>query len=227
MPRSSRTQIISTLEIYNLLKNIQKSRQLISISFKSLPQLSLTSLLKVQNDKNILIFDEPNPPLSSVQIEKRNEVEFSLKLNKLPVIFKTKFISNKQDELQTHFPKEIFYPQNRNYYRFKTEFIYDINTTIFLSSTIRLTGQLLNISLNGLCLRLPYSFRDKFKFNQLIKDIHIQLPEYQGFSLSAKVKNTRIQNSYANIALGLEIHHQTPSIERTIHQFISRTKRTK
>lgn len=62
---SNRTQVKNTLEIYNLLKNIQKSKQLISLSFKSLPQLCLTSLLDVQQDKQILIFDEPNPALAS------------------------------------------------------------------------------------------------------------------------------------------------------------------
>ena len=225
---SNRTQVINTLEIYNLLKNIQKSKQLISLSFKSLPQLCLTSLLDVQQDKQILIFDEPNPALTSTQIEKRNEVEFSLKLKKLPVIFKTNLIPNKTEkntnELRAYFPKEIYYPQNRCYYRFRTEFIGDINTTLFLSSTMRLPCQLINISLNGLCLRLPYSLASKFKLNQLIEDIYIQLPEQRGFSVSAKIKNSRIANNYTNIDLGLEIHQQKPGIERTIQQFIFRTE---
>jgi len=225
---SNHAQVINTLEIYNLLKNIQKSKQLISLSFKSLPQLCLTSLLDVQQDNKILIFDEPNPALTSTQIEKRNEVEFSLKLEKLPIIFKTRFILNKTekntDELRAYFPKEIYYPQNRCYYRFRTEFIDDINITIFLSSTVRLSSQLLNISLNGLCLCLPYSLAGKFKLNQLIEDIYIQLPEQPGFSVSAKIKNSRTENNYANIALGLEIQQPKPCIEKTIQQFIFRTE---
>ncbi len=225
---SNRAQVKNTLEIYNLLKNIQKSKQLISLSFKSLPQLCLTSLLDIQQDKQILIFDEPNPALTSTQIEKRNEVEFSLKLEKLPVIFKTRLVPNKTekttDELQAYFPNEIYYPQNRCYYRFRTEFIDDVNTTLFLSSTIRLSSQLLNISLNGLCLRLPYSLASKFKLNQIIEDIYIQLPEQPGFSISAKIKNSRIGNNYTNIALGLEIHQPKPGIEKKIQQFIFRTE---
>jgi len=122
--------VINTLEIYNLLKNIQKSKQLISLSFESLPQHCLTSLLEVQYDERILIFDEPNPPLSPKLLELKNEAEFSLKLGKLPVIFKTNLISNDQaSNIYAPFPKEIYYPQNRNYYRFRTEFIEDINTT--------------------------------------------------------------------------------------------------
>ena len=225
MHTSNTAQVKDNIEIFNLLKNIQKSKQPISLSLKSLPQLCLTSLLEVQKDKNILIFDEPNPTLSKEQIEKRNEVEFSLKLQNLPIVFKTRLISNKNtNELQTYFPKEIYYPQHRGYYRFRTEFINDIETTIFLSSTSRLPGKLLDISLNGLCLRLPYSFSKKFKVNQIINDIYIQLPNQNGFSVSAKVKNSRTENNYTGISLGLEIQQQKHSIEKTIQQFIYRTK---
>lgn len=115
MHNSNSAQVVNGIEIYNLLKNIQKSKQPISLSFESLPQLCLTSLLDVQKDKKILTFDEPNPVLSNEQVEKRNEVEFSLKLQNLPVIFRTKFISNRTvkntGEFQTYFPKEIYYPQ--------------------------------------------------------------------------------------------------------------------
>lgn len=188
----------------------------------------MTSLLDVQKDKKILTFDEPNPVLSNEQVEKRNEVEFSLKLQNLPVIFRTKFISNRTvkntGEFQTYFPKEIYYPQNRGYYRFRTEFVNGIETTIFLSSTARLPSKLLNISLNGLCLRLPYSFSKNFKVNQLINDIYIQLPNQIGFSVSARVKNTRTENNHTDISLGLEIQQQKHSVEKAIQQFIYRTK---
>lgn len=228
MHNSNSAQVKDSIEIYNLLKNIQKSKQAISLSLKSLPQLCLTSLLEVKKDKQILIFDEPNPTLSQQQIEKRNEVEFSLKLKNLPVVFKTRLISNKTNkntnELQTYFPKEIYYPQHRDYYRFRTEFINDIETTVFLSSASRLPSKLLDISLNGLCLQLPYSLSKNFKINQIINDIYIQLPNQNGFSVSAKVKNTRIENNHTDISLGLEIQQQKHSIEKTIQQFIYRTK---
>ena len=225
MHNSNSVQVKDSIEIYNLLKNIQKSKQLISLSCKSLPQLCLTSLLEVQEDKNILTFDEPNPSISQEQLEKRNEVEFSLKLQNLPVVFKTRLTSDKNtNELQTYFPKEIYYPQHRDYYRFRTEFINNIETTIFLSSTSRLSSKLLDISLNGLCLRLPYSFSKNFKINQIINDIYIQLPDQNGFSVSAKVKNSRTENNYAGISLGLEIQQQKHSIEKAIQQFIYRSK---
>ena len=227
MYNSEHGKIKNAFEIALLLKNIQKSKQLISVSFKSLPRLCLTSLLDVREDKQILIFDEPNPELTLQKIEKRKDIEFSLKLNKLPITFKTKFIEckteNYPDELITSFPNKIYYPQNRGYYRFRTEFIDDIATTIFLSSTVRLPSQLINISLNGLCLRLPYLLAGKFKLNQIIEDIYIQLPKQRAFSISAKIKNIRIENNYKNIAIGLEIYQQKPIIEKTIQQFIFRT----
>ena len=220
--------VTDTLEIYNLLKNIQKSRQLISISFDSLPQHCLTSLLEVHHDTKVLVFDEPHPQLSSSLIKTKSNAEFSLKLDKLPINFKTKFILNNTknsfNDLYTPFPDKIHYPQKRSYYRFRTEFIENIDATIFLSSNRKLPCQLINISLNGFCLRIPYSFASMFQIEQLIDDIYIQLPEQSGFSISATIKNTRIENNYTNLALGLEIHHQKPSTEKVIQQFIFRTE---
>ena len=57
------------LEIFNLLKHVQKSKQLIALSFDSLPQYCLTTLLDVHHDAEILIFDEPNPKLTNKLIE--------------------------------------------------------------------------------------------------------------------------------------------------------------
>jgi c-di-GMP-binding flagellar brake protein YcgR len=212
------------LEIFNLLKNIQKSKQLIALSFESLPQYCLTSLLDVHHDAKILMFDEPNPQLSDKLAKTKNEATLSLKLDNLPVLFKTELISKDFDKLNNdlcaHFPKEIYYPQNRHYYRFSTENINEINTTVFLSSAKKLPGQLINISLNGLCLRLPYSFAAMFQIGQYIDDIYIELPNQSGFSISAKVQNSRIENNYNNIALGLQIYQPKTSIEKIIQQFI-------
>lgn len=220
----------SRLEIFNLLKNIQKSRQLITLSFDSLPQHCLSSLLEVHHDSKVLVFDEPNPLLSKNLTNTKIDATFSLKLGHVPVIFKAKLISDKIDnhinDLHTHFPEEIHYPQNRHYYRFNTENINKINATVFLSSTKRLPAQLVNISLNGLCLRLPYSFAGMFQVNHYIDDIYIELPDQNGFSVSAKVQNLRIENNYENISIGLEIDKQKAAIEKTIQQFIFRTENT-
>lgn len=228
MHESNRFQIKNEDEIYNLLKKIQKSKQLISLSFKSLPNLSLTSLLDVHKNKQILVFDEPNPTLTTKQINKKNEAKFSLRLNKLPIVFETKLISNKENrttnELHSYFPTEIYYPQNRNFHRFRTEYLNDITVTLFISSKIRIPSKLINISINGLCLRLPYSLANKFQTNQIIEDIFIQLPNQYEFSTSAIIKSTRIENNYTNFDLGLEINQHKPRIEKAIQQFIFRTE---
>lgn len=216
------------LEIYSLLKKVQKSKQLISLSFDSLPNQSLTSLIEVHYDSKVLVFDEPNPQLTSKLIVSKHEAEFSLTLEKLPVKFNAKFILNKKDndfnDLYTPFPSKIYYPQNRNYHRFRTEFIEGIKAVIFLSPTKQLPCQLINISLRGLCIRLPYSFASIFQLNQSIDDIYIQLPNQKGFSISAKIQNTQIEAGYTHIVLGLQIKEQQSSIEKTIQQFIFRTE---
>ncbi len=218
--------IKNSLEIYNLLKKIQKSRQLITFSNESTHQQYLTALLEVHHNDKKLIFDEPNPQPDTKLIESKNEAHFSLKLDQLPVKFKTTVsLSNseeKNSELLAAFPQQIYYPQNRKYYRFRTDFIDDIAITIFLSSTKRLACKLVNISLKGICLRFPYSFANLFQINRLIDDIYIKLPEQNEFSISAKVNNLRIVNNHNNIAVGLEILGQKSSIEKIIQQFIFR-----
>jgi len=173
----------NALEIFNLLKNIQKSKQLISLSFVSLPQYCLTSLLEVHHDTKSLIFDEPNPRPSSKLTDTKTKAKFTLKLDQLPIIFEANIILN-NNELHTNFPNYIYYPQNRSYYRFSTEYIKNIRATVFLSSTTRLPCEVLNISLDGICLRFSYSYAKLFQVNQLIDDIYIELSNQSGFSIS-------------------------------------------
>jgi c-di-GMP-binding flagellar brake protein YcgR len=229
MPNKQSALITNTLEIYNLLKNIEKSKQLIAISFDSLPKHCLTSLLDVRHDTKVLIFDEPHPQLSSTLLTTKKEAVFTLKLDNLPVKFKTNFLLNNNKEnnfndLYAPFPEEIHYPQKRRYYRFCTELIDEIETTIFFSAKRKLPCKLINISLNGFRLHIPFSFASMFQINQQIDDIYIQLPEQNGFSISASIKNARIENNYTSVALGLEIKQQKPAIEKIIQQFIFRSK---
>ena len=154
---------------------------------------------------------------------------FSLKLEKLPIKFKTNFILNSKKEnsfndLYAPFPKEIHYPQKRRYYRLSTESINEIEATIYFSSQKKLPCKLINISLKGFRLHIPFSFASMFQINQQIDDVYIQLPEQNGFSISASIKNARIENNYTNVALGLEIQQQKPAIEKIIQQFIFRAK---
>ncbi len=219
--------IKNPIEIYNLLKNIQKSRQIIAVSFGSNYPQSLTSLLEVNHNKKTLLLDEPNPALNSKLMALANNAQFSLKYEQLPVSFTTSLSllnTDTDSSLRAPFPTEIYYPQNRKFYRFSTDFVKDIDTTIFLSSEKRLTCKLMNISLNGLNLQLPYAFAKAFQSKQVINDIYIQLPKQTGFSVSAKIKNSRIVNNYNNISLGLEILEQNPAIEKSIQQFIYRSE---
>jgi len=224
----SSVTLINSLEIISLLKRIQSSKQLVSLSFKSLPQYCLTSLLEVHADTKVLVFDEPNPQVSKKLLHSKNAAKFSLKLQNLPISFSTEMISAPQsgevNNLYTHFPKEIYYPQSRAYYRFHTEFVHDINTTVYLSSSQRLECELINISLEGLCLRLPFSFYNVLKLNQILDDIHIQLPGEKVFSVSAKIRNSHIEKNYSNVIIGLQIQQQQQRIEKVIQQFIFRTE---
>jgi len=222
MPNQENYLIKDKLEVFNLIKSIQKSRQLISVSFKALPKYCLTLLLDIHKDADILVFDESNPKVTTKLIENKNEAEFSLKLEQLPVIFKSELIvnNNKPNLLYAHFPKEIYYPQNRRNYRYRTEFMDNIRTTIFLSAQKKLNCILINISLGGLCLRFPYSTTNKFHLNQLIDDIQIKFPGSKGFSVSAKIQFKHYDHSNANVALGLQINHKNASTEKAIQQFI-------
>ena len=214
--------IKNKLEIFNLLKNIQKSRQIISVSFDSLPHHCITLLLDIHHGAKILVFDETNPKISQKLIENKSHAEFSLKLDNLPIKFKSKLISNnyKPDHLYAHFPEEMYYPQNRNSFRYKTEFLNGANASIQLKPGKQLDCTLVNISVHGLCLRFAHKDAPLFLISNLIKDIHIKLPHTNDFTIAAKVQFKRYETSNANMTLGLHIHEQHPSIEKTIQQFI-------
>lgn len=210
------------LEIFNLLKNIQKSRQLISISFDGLPNHCITILLDIHNRANILVFDESNPKLSTRLIENKGNAVFSLKLDNLPVNFSCQLLTNqnKPGQLYAHFPNEIYYPQNRNSFRYRTEFLDGVNAVINLSTNKQLDCTLVNISVNGLCIRLAHKDAPSFKVNNLINEIRVKLSDASDFTVAAKIQFTRYESSSSHMTLGLHIHNQKRNIEKTIQQFI-------
>lgn len=220
--------VTNRLQIYSLLQRIHKSNQLISLSFESLPHYCITALLDLHPDAKVLVFDEANPEISETLLNTKNTAEFSLKLEQLPVSFKSRTISMREvngiNRLYTHYPTEIYYPQNRHYFRFQTKLIHGIDTSISISSTHRLECELINISVQGVCLSFPIIQAPLILKKQIIDDIYIQLPFEDGFSLSAKVKNSRITNKNSNILMGLQFHHPKPDIEKIIQQFIFRTE---
>lgn len=222
MPDNKKLLVLDKLEVFNLLKCIQKSKQTISVSFESLPQYCLTILLDIHHKAEVLIFDECNPRISEKLIGNKNEVNFSLKLEKVPVEFTSKLIpmKSKPHSLYAHFPTEIYYPQNRNSYRCRTEFIKNIDAIIYLTGKKQLNCNLINISANGLCLRFSHSAAPHFQVNNLINDIYIKLPSIDGFSISAKIQYKKFEHKNANVSLGLMIHNQKSSNEKTIQQFI-------
>ena len=228
MTKQNPASIKDALEKLSLLNTIQKSNQLISLSFTSLPQHCLTSLLEVNHKENTLLFDEPNITLSEKLLKSKDEAHFALKINNLPITFKSKITNshknNKENYFFTLFPEKIYYPQYREHYRYKIKSNNKVSAKIFLSKTEQLSVQLINISLNGLRIQLPYSLASMFKKNQLIDDIFIDLPDEKGFSVSTKIKNSQIENNYTSITLGLQILQQRQNIEKTIQRFIFREK---
>lgn len=216
------------LEIIALLKNIQRARQLVSVSLDGLPEHALSSLLDVQMDKRVLVFDETNPSLDSDYLLSKKWLDFNLRLNGLPVSFKTRVIPQINDNnfIYTEFPEEIYYPQYRQFYRYQTEFLEDLKATLYLSSTNRIECKLVDISLQGLSISLPVRFAPIFRENQFVNDIFIQLPTHESFSIAAIVKNIRKpQGTENNIVVGLEIHQQQKRIEKIIQQFIFRSEK--
>lgn len=222
MNANTKHTIKKKLEIFNLLKNIQKSRQNISVSFESLPNHCITLLLDIHHGAKILVFDETNPKISQKLLENKSHAEFSLKLDNLPIKFKSKLISNKYkpEHLYAYFPEEVYYPQNRNSFRYSTEYLNGANASINLSPNKQLSCTLVNISVHGLCLRFANKDAPLYQVSHLIKDIHIQLPHTGDFTITAKVQFKRYETSNAKMTLGLHIHDQQPRIEKAIQQFI-------
>lgn len=221
---NKKNSLSNKLEIFNLLKRIQKSKCFISLSLPALPQCGLTTLLDIHHDAQVLVFDEANPSIHAQTLNAKKELECSLKLEQLPVIFTAKFLEHKKNNLiYTHFPGSIYYPQNRRHYRLHAKADKSINATIFLSPTKKLNAEVINISLEGICVRLPFAFAKFFSLTQIIEDIYIELSEKNDFSVSACIKSLSIEKSYQHILIGLQFDQHNTRIEKIIQQYIFKT----
>lgn len=193
--------ITDTAKIIKLLQQIIDSPPLCTATIQNSHKTFFTSILEVQHEKGLVIFDELTPTSGNNLLSQSGTLKLSTYINGVHLTFNLKEITWEQSSNQIVYkaliPKNIYYPQRRSSPRILTD-----TTTINFQGTSRDTGLLvkghvLDISRSGLCLAFSKNGNNIANGDKLTKCL-IQLPDESTFSFDLSVRSIR-KNSHSSL----------------------------
>ena len=212
-PRPIGDYVIDPVQVFRVLKDLQKCHALLSVRVPGVHRAFLSSLLDVDGEENLIVLDELNPNRGHELLARRDHFVVDALLRKVTVSFRvTNFLIGEQDGipfLKARIPEEIYYPQRRKSRRITVHSALRIPFQANLAAEpYRLDGNLANLSEGGLAavVSLPL----EAKLPRELKNCYVSFPEGDviGFSLSiryekriSKEKQMIIGGSFSDIDL--------------------------
>lgn len=175
----------SRTEIIFVLRAVQQKGSLITVYFNEGHSFLLTSLLEVDAERGMLVFDVSSDQEMNVRALKADHFVLNTSLDKVKVQFALKHLELTQHggrpALRGAIPETVLRLQRREYYR--------LSTPIAAPVQCRLTAQradgtsvahelpLLDISGGGICLMVNAENKEDFRPETAFRDCRIELPE--------------------------------------------------
>jgi c-di-GMP-binding flagellar brake protein YcgR len=181
-------------KISRLLQQIIESPPLCTVSIRNFNKTFFTSILEIQKEKGLVIFDELTPVSGNNLLSQCDVVRLSTFINGVHLTFDLKQITRDQAFNQIVYkallPETIYYPQRRSSPRIQTD-----PATIDFQGISRDTGMLikgyvLDISRTGLCVAFSKNGSNILSGDKLSSCL-IQLPGESTFSFDLSVRSIR------------------------------------
>lgn len=116
--------ITAPLEIQSVLRNVQKQRSLLHVHVPNSVTAMISTILEVDGDKNLLVFDISADNLSNNRVQQANRILVEASLEKIHVRFACGQVKPCEFEgkpaLCAPLPQALSYLQRRDFYRINT-----------------------------------------------------------------------------------------------------------
>jgi flagellar brake protein len=181
-------------KIASLLQQIIESPPLCSVTVPNSAKVYFTSILEIQREKKLLLFDRLTPGIDSRFSNRLDTVKVSTTINGVQLTFQLQDIVQDQSchppVYKARLPVSIYYPQRRSSPRIQTDPDAISFQGISRDTGILLKGNVLDISRSGLCFTLPNGGNTIVSGDKLTNCI-IRLPDESTFAFDLLLRSSR------------------------------------
>ena len=221
--------ITSSARIAALLRPVKENHSVITAILPDSNIFFNTALLELVPDKGTLVIDELNPNtghdlLIDIQRVTLNAMHAGVEIN-FTVNLKKSGIDNGIAFYELEFPESIRYLQRRNSFRVPVSGANIINIEIHTENKKIFSGELSDISAEGMCIRFPKKKEISFEGDSKETLCVIKLPNKQQIRCSFKVCHSISNNSSNSLLIGGRFEHLDKIQRRAIERFVIELQR--
>ena len=221
--------ITSSARIAALLRPVMERHTVLTATLPDSNKFFNTALLEIDLDKAILIIDELNPNAGHNLFINAKRVTLRTMHEGVEINFTVNLIKSGSDNgiafYELEFPKNIRYLQRRNSFRVPVSGANIINIEIHTENKNIFSGELSDISADGMCIRFPkkkeISFDNDSKETQCI----IKLPNNKQIKCAFKVCHSIAHNLSNCLHIGGHFENIDKIQRRAIERFVIELQR--
>jgi c-di-GMP-binding flagellar brake protein YcgR len=216
--------IVEPEKIIKLLQQVIESPPLCTVSLPNCNTTFFTSILEVQQEKSLVLFDRLTPQSGNHLLSQLGALKISTYINGVHLSFQLKGVI--QDHsinpvvYKAHLPDSIYYPQRRSSPRIEI----DINAINFQGTSrdtgLLIKGYVLDISRTGLCVDIS-KIGNNILSGDKLSNCLIQLPDKNTLEFDLSLRSIRksmfnsSQRQIGGFFNGLSMQKQN-KLDRTI-----------
>jgi c-di-GMP-binding flagellar brake protein YcgR len=215
--------------IINLLQQVMVLPPLCSAMLTNSKKIYLTSILDVQEEQGLIIFDKLIPADGNTYLVNSRELKIVTTLNGIPLTFSLKGIAVGKSEhnvfFKAYLPERIYYPQRRSSPRIATR-----STEIGFQGTTedrRMTfgGYVFDFSRNGIAINL-YNHRGNINRGDTLTNCLIEFPDNQSLTFDLSIRSLKKYNlAQATKQIGGFVNNCTPQNQKRLERYMAALER--
>jgi len=190
-------RVFSRREIISLLRSIKDRNQLVSLMISSGSEAVVTSILHVDDAKNLLVVDSAPSNLLNERIVASKKISFETMLDQIRILFSADHIERCTFEnlpaLCIAIPESVIRLQRREFYRVATPVANPVRCIIPMpdedGNVTAVTTTLYNISAGGVAIVDEKKILDN-THGKVYKDCRIDLPGGTPITVTLQIRNS-------------------------------------
>lgn len=221
--------VTDSSRITTLLQQVMELPPLCSATLVNSDTIFLTSILDIQAENDLIIFDKLAPPSGNNILAKNRSLKLSTVLNGIPLSFDLKDIIIDESQSPVFYtanlPKKIYHPQRRSFLRIGTHSTATDFQGTSNAGKMLLKGYVFDFSRGGIAVNFFTDCGDLLRGDTLTSCL-INLPGNQILSFDLSVRSVKgISRDNQKKQIGGYFENLSPQNQKKLDRFISALER--
>lgn len=222
--------ITSSVRIATLLRPVMERHIILTATLPDSNIFFNTVLLAIEPENGLLVIDELNPKLGHDLLIKSKQLTLHAMLEGVDINFTINLKKAGNDKgiayYDLEYPQSIRYLQRRNTFRVPISGASKIEIEIHISKNNIFTGELSDISAEGMCIRFPKKTSMGLDNYTGEAQCIIKLPDNRQIQCAFKVRRSSLDQASNNRYVGGCFERIDKIQRRAIERFVSELQRT-